>query len=155
DLARYDCVFLCDVAELFADDVRRLTDLVRRGGGLVVCLGPNVKRENYNQELFQDGNGLLPAALVGLEAATEGYEFRFAGDDAAFNQPPLKEFSRETYKNTLLAARFRSFYQVAEPSAGVKPRRVLAFAPVKVPGRAGRAAGKVPSGGAAVLEWHP
>jgi hypothetical protein len=156
DLSSYDCVFLCDVPEVFPDVAQRLTDVVRLGGGVVFFLGPQVNREKYNQELFKGGKGLLPVPLDRLENATEGYDFQLSGEEKAFNEAPLREFSRETYKNTLFAARFRTFFQVGEPASGTKPRRVLLFAPIKQSGRdrVGRV-DKAPAGGAAVLEWNP
>src|SRR5207249_6803536 len=40
-LTDYDCVYLCDVGTLSANEVRRLDTFVRRGGGLVVTAGDN------------------------------------------------------------------------------------------------------------------
>src|SRR5262249_52496867 len=65
DLAKYDCIFLCDVPRLCQRDVERLTTHLKRGGGLVIGLGPHVDAEAYNRLLYRDGDGILPAKLVG------------------------------------------------------------------------------------------
>ena len=62
DLARYDAVFLCDVAQFTASEARALTAYVRGGGGLVVFLGDRVAADRYNRQLGGK-DGLLPASL--------------------------------------------------------------------------------------------
>lgn len=62
DLARYDAVFLCDVAQLTASEAQALTGYVRVGGALVFFLGDRVKTEQYNHRLGGP-EGLLPGAL--------------------------------------------------------------------------------------------
>ncbi len=64
DLNRYDCVFLCDVALVTEQEATLLTRFVETGGGLVIGLGDRVQSANYNQTLFADGKGLLPAELL-------------------------------------------------------------------------------------------
>src|SRR5436189_109665 len=49
DLTRFDCVFLCDVARLSLAEVRRLEAHLRRGGGVIFCMGPHVDRDEYNR----------------------------------------------------------------------------------------------------------
>src|SRR5206468_8356422 len=79
DLAAQDCVFLCDVPRLSMPEAQRLEDHVKRGGGLVVCLGPNAAKnlDSYNDVLYRNGRGLLPARLVGRQEAPKGYYFHF------------------------------------------------------------------------------
>jgi hypothetical protein len=74
DLARYDCVFLCNVGQVTSSESRGLADYVRAGGGLVVFLGDRVLTGRYNRELFDDLH-LLPAALGGvIEDAQPGFD---------------------------------------------------------------------------------
>src|SRR6185369_11479536 len=70
DLAAYDCIFLCDVPRLSNPEVRRLEMHLRRGGGVVFCLGPRVDLEAYNRLLFRNGEGILPARLLGVQKTT-------------------------------------------------------------------------------------
>ncbi len=65
DLSRYDCVFLCDVAQFTASEARLLDAYLRSGGNLVFFLGEGVLAERYNRELAGAAEGLriLPARL--------------------------------------------------------------------------------------------
>ena len=47
--------------------VETLEAYVQGGGGLAIFVGPDVNTGFYNQALYKDGKGLLPAPL-GLEA---------------------------------------------------------------------------------------
>lgn len=63
DLSRYECVFLCDVALLTEREAEILKAYVNSGGGLVVCLGAQVRPDNYNLVLSDRGEALLPGRL--------------------------------------------------------------------------------------------
>lgn len=65
DLAQYDAVFLCDVAQFTAGEARALDRYVRGGGGLVIFLGGQVQADSYNRQLGDQpgGVGLLPAKV--------------------------------------------------------------------------------------------
>ncbi len=151
DLTPYDCVFLCDVPRLSLAEVRRLENHVRRGGSAVFCLGPNVDLASYNDLLYREGKGLLPARLTDYAKANSGYEFQLAMDTDADREDPLKPFRSESAREFLLAARFRQFVQTA-PAPRAGPRRVLSFAPVAIPGQP---KASPLSGGPAILDWHP
>jgi hypothetical protein len=157
DLTPFDCVFLCDVPSFGAAEVKRLEAHVRRGGAVVFSLGNNVKDlAAYNDALYRGGAGLLPAKLMRKQDATDGYQYQFAIDPEADREPPLKVFQEAGARERLLACRFRQFIQTeVAPKAGV--RKVLAFAPVALPGRdgAGLSRATPPPGGPAILEWNP
>ncbi len=155
DLTPYDCVFLCDVPRFSLAEVRRLESHVRRGGSVVFCLGDRVDLGSYNELLYRDGKGLLPARLVARQQATPGYSYQLAIDADADREDPLKPFRGTAARERLLASRFHSFVQT-EPAPRAGPRKVLGFTPVAVPGREGAAAKTAPPpGGAAILEWRP
>jgi hypothetical protein len=65
-LANFDCVFLCNVAQLTASESERLSHYAEAGGGVVVFLGDRVVPASYNA-LAQSGaspaSALLPAAI--------------------------------------------------------------------------------------------
>ncbi|RLS44393.1 MAG: VWA domain-containing protein [Planctomycetota bacterium] len=61
DLGRYDCVVLCDVAGLGEAEVSRLTAFANAGGGLVVGLGDQTEREEFQRTL---GAGLCPVEVL-------------------------------------------------------------------------------------------
>ncbi|HEY7427505.1 MAG TPA: VWA domain-containing protein [Gemmataceae bacterium] len=150
DLMPYDCVFLCDVPRFGLAEVRRLENHVRRGGSVVFCLGPNVDRASYNDMLYRDGKGLLPARLSDYAKANEGYSFQLRMERDADNEDPLKPFRSDSALEHLLAARFQQFIQT-EPVPRAGPRRILSFAPVAIPGKQASPL----SGGPAILEWRP
>ena len=62
ELAPYDVVVLCNVAQFSQPEVTALDDFLKQGGGVVVFGGDQVVAENYNRLLYDDGNGLLPAS---------------------------------------------------------------------------------------------
>ena len=63
DLAPYDAVVLCNVAQFTEAEVAALEAYLKQGGGVVVFGGDQVSAENYNRLLFADGKGLLPASV--------------------------------------------------------------------------------------------
>ena len=54
---------LCNVAQFNQPEVSALDDFLKQGGGVVVFGGDQVIAENYNRLLYDDGKGLLPAAI--------------------------------------------------------------------------------------------
>ena len=61
ELADYDVVVLCNVAQFSQREVTALDDFLKQGGGVVVFGGDQVVADNYNRLLYADGKGLLPA----------------------------------------------------------------------------------------------
>ncbi|MEN6449902.1 MAG: hypothetical protein ABFC96_05360, partial [Thermoguttaceae bacterium] len=51
NLANYDCVFLCNVAQLTASEAQTLDAYLRGGGNVIFFLGDQVLAERYNQVL--------------------------------------------------------------------------------------------------------
>ena len=69
DLSRYFCVVLMGMQRVPADLAATLTPYVRDGGCAVFFLGGAANVWEYNQAFWQEGKGLLPAALARTEAA--------------------------------------------------------------------------------------
>jgi hypothetical protein len=151
DLTPYDGVFLCDVPRFSLAEVRRLENHVRRGGAAIFCLGPQVDAGSYNDVLYRDGKGLLPARLTERVRANTGYNFQLGMESDADREDPLKPFRSEAAREYLIASRFQEFFQT-EPVTRAGPRRILSFVPVPIPG--GQKATPL-SGGPAILDWHP
>lgn len=59
----FAAICLLDVPRLDEAEVAALENYVRQGGGLGLFLGPSVQQPFYNERLFRDGQGLLPAPL--------------------------------------------------------------------------------------------
>lgn len=132
DLTAVDCVFLCDVPTVTPAQVARLEAVLKRGGGVVIGLGPNAaaNAELYNRVLYADGQGLLPGRLTGVRAAAgpDDPGFRLAADDAAYARPPLAGFQDDNSRGGLTAVPFRQ-YVTLDPAADGRARRVLSFVP--------------------------
>lgn len=59
----YSAIYLLDVPRLDGKAAETLDAYVRGGGGLAVFVGPNTNAGYYNQALYREGQGLLPAPL--------------------------------------------------------------------------------------------
>ena len=126
DLAPYDAIFLCDVPRLTEREVARLEAHLRRGGGVVISLGPDVDLENYNRLL----SAILPGRLVGMVRAPADEFFTLAADGPAFQRPPLAPFAADNDRAALLGVRFREYVRV-ESAPGLGARPILTFIPPK------------------------
>lgn len=147
DTAGADCVYLADLPTITPAMAGRLEAHLKRGGGVVVALGPNAAagRDTYNRLLYADGTGILPAPLGDVvTSAPDGPGFRLAADDAEYRRPgsPLAAFREDNPRAGLVSVPFRSYVKMADGGG----RRVLSF----VPGGAAKADAKPD---AAVLEW--
>jgi len=89
DLARYDCVFLCDVAQFTANESRVLAAYLAAGGNLVFFLGDQVLPERYNRELIgrKKDQRLLPAEL---DTVAEAAQYRL--DPLDYRHPIVEPF---------------------------------------------------------------
>jgi hypothetical protein len=128
DLTPYDCVFLCDVSRLGTAEVRRLEAHLRRGGGVVIALGPHVDLEAYNRLLYRNGEGILPAKLIGRERPPSDRYYTFYANEEVYKKPPLADFGADNGKAVLQAVPFYE-YVVAEMPPRSRARKVLSFMP--------------------------
>jgi hypothetical protein len=92
DLSRYDCVFLCNVGLLTDREAQLLTAYVGGGGGLVICLGDQVRPDNYNQALLKDGKGPLPAGLGERRGSARDPQDAFLFDPGDLSHPIVNQF---------------------------------------------------------------
>jgi Mg-chelatase subunit ChlD len=136
DLTEADCVFLCDVPVLTPETVAKLEAVLKRGGGVVIGLGPNAAaaREQYNRLLFADGNGILPGPLGEVVLAPpDDPGFRLAAEDLAFAPgQPLAAFRAADDRAALASVAFRGYLRMDAPPDG-RARRVLSFVPASPP----------------------
>jgi len=94
DLAQYDCIFLCSVAQFTSGEARVLDGYLANGGNLVFFLGEGVLADRYNRELgeSEDENEegkkrILPARLGQI---VEGAQYRL--DPLEYRHPIAREF---------------------------------------------------------------
>jgi hypothetical protein len=67
-LQQYAAIYLLDVPRLDGSAAQTLQSYVEAGGGLAIFVGPSVQNRYYNEVLYREGQGLLPAPL-GLDAS--------------------------------------------------------------------------------------
>ena len=115
NLAEYDCVFLCNVAQFTASEARVLDAYLQSGGNLVFFLGDQVLAEQYNRELGAAGQGraggpnILPARLGPL---VDRPQFRL--DPLGYRHPIVQPF-RGRGEASLLTTPVFKHYQLAVP----------------------------------------
>ncbi len=156
DLTPFDCVFFCGVPSFTPAEVRRIELHLRRGGGVVFALGDKIDLGAYNELLYKNGNGILPARLVKEQPRPSNAYFHFSIDDKEYRQPPLDAFVTYGDRLSLTSARFRQYVSTELAPRG-QPRKVLAFMPEANQGRGPGVAeaGRLPHGEAALVEWQP
>ena len=72
-VGNYDLVVLANVERIPPRRVEQLKAMVEAGSGVIVFTGDQVDPTAYNNELYADGNGILPAKIeLGESAEVEG-----------------------------------------------------------------------------------
>jgi hypothetical protein len=128
ELAPYDAIVLCNVAQFSQPEVTALEDYLKQGGGVVIFGGDQVVADNYNRLLYQDGQGLLPASIgasVGDAAKKQG-ALHF--DPRRYLHPLISEFQGEADPVTagLTRALTWQYHKLAIPK-GSKAEVAIAF----------------------------
>lgn len=98
----YRVVILANVAQIPDTAVRRLEQFVQAGYGLIIFDGPNVDVSLYNNLLYNDGKGLLPARLKEPGGNSDEDSDHYSLDFGADSHPLVKLF-KETPELTALA----------------------------------------------------
>ncbi|MBI3837205.1 MAG: BatA domain-containing protein, partial [Planctomycetia bacterium] len=123
DLSRYDCIFLCNVAQFTASEARVLEAFLKRGGGLVFFLGDQVLADRYNRELTgEQGVRILPAQLKELVSEAQ-YQYRF--DPLNYRHPLVSAFQGREQAGLLTTPVYKYFRLALIPQS--KGRVALAF----------------------------
>ncbi|HET6574689.1 MAG TPA: VWA domain-containing protein, partial [Fimbriiglobus sp.] len=131
DLSGVDCVFLCDMPRLSPAAVAKLDAHLKRGGGVVIGLGPTAagNLDFYNRVLFAGGTGLLPGKLLDVQAAgPDDPGFRLFADEDSHRKPPLAAFRDDNARGGLTSVPFKRYVRLDAPADG-RARRVLSFVP--------------------------
>jgi hypothetical protein len=159
DLTPFDCVFLCDVKQFTPAEVRRLETHLRRGGGAVFCLGPRVDFGAYNDLLYKNGAGILPARLLGRQDAPPNIFYYLGADSTSLGLPPLLAFSDTQDNGGLQRPRFWKYVRAELPPSAKGARKVLSFVPestvTRKPGEAAPDVKGLQGTDPAVVEWQP
>ncbi len=65
-------IVMADIQKLDGKGLPMLEEFVRKGGGLIVFMGPNCDEKWYREQFFKDGKGLLPGIPKGFGHVDEG-----------------------------------------------------------------------------------
>lgn len=109
-LDEQDVVILADVPRLTNLQSTALKTFVSQGGGLLIALGDGAEAGSYNQELYEDGKGLLPAKLDRIQtppADQQGVNVV----DASLELPWLMPFRRAN-DGQFYTVRFEKWWHV-------------------------------------------
>jgi hypothetical protein len=134
DLAAYDCIFFCNVRQFTPREARSIENYLAGGGGVVWCLGDQVAAEKYNEVLYRQGEGVLPARLGDRRGDPEKRETVFSFDPGEFTHPIIGAFE-------------------GNPDAGLETTQSYAYIQAALPPRgAARVALRFDSGDPAIVE---
>jgi len=112
-LEKFAAICLLDVARLDETEVVALESYVQHGGGLGIFLGPQVQRPFYNERLYRDGVGLLPAPLdVPSQMLSDPDQAK--PDVEVSSHPLFRIFSGQ--RNSFLSVVDVNFYYAIDPS---------------------------------------
>jgi hypothetical protein len=106
---------LCDVARLLAKQQQAVAQFLKNGGGVLVTLGRRVDGRFYNEQLFRDGEGWLPARLEAIAGDENRLERAVSPLPSSFFHPALELF-HEAAAGNLGDARFPRWWKVTIPS---------------------------------------
>jgi hypothetical protein len=108
-------VVLADVPRLTELQLVGLSRFVNDGGGVLIFLGPRTDPAFYNEQLYRDGQGLLPARLDRIESVNA--EQAVALDVKRFLHPALELFRQEP-NCTLGQAGYTRWWKTTVPTHG-------------------------------------
>jgi von Willebrand factor type A domain/Aerotolerance regulator N-terminal len=128
ELARYDVLALCNVAQFSPPEVAALEDFLKQGGGVIVFGGDQVVADNYNRLLHDDGKGLLPAAIGPSVGDAAKKEAAFFFNPKGYRHPLIAEYQDEADSVTAgLTQAFSWQYHKLLLPKGTKSDVALAF----------------------------
>ena len=128
ELAPFDAVVVCNIAQFTAAEVAALEDYLKQGGGVVLFGGDQVVPDNYNRLLYADGKGLLPAAIGPSVGDASKKEAGFGFTPLGYRHPILDEFAGEPTRvtSTLTGVKNWQFHKLKLPP-GSPAKVALAF----------------------------
>lgn len=135
ELQQYQVVILANVEQLSEARARTIEGYVYGGGGLLIAPGNMTRVENYNEQLWREGSGILPAELEDATSADGTEATAIVGYDSS---SPVFQFLHER-PDLMLYPTIGRYFPVTPRSAEA---RALAWytsgAPFLVESAAGR-----------------
>ena len=124
DLAPFDAVFLCNIAQFTPSETRVLQNYLNRGGSLIFFLGDRVLADRYNQQLggpAGSADRLLPARLGDLVSTPQTRL-----DPLQYQHPIVRVFRDRERSGLLTTPVAKHFHLEVVPNG--KARTVVALA---------------------------
>jgi hypothetical protein len=116
-LGRPRVLILCNVARLEGPQQEAIGRFLADGGGVLVTLGGRAEADAYNNDLYRNGQGWLPARLDGLEGDETQWRTAVQPAPTASAHPALELF-RESSAGGLADARFPRWWKLTTPGRG-------------------------------------
>jgi hypothetical protein len=138
DLGHYQVVILANIERFNPAQARSIEQYVYGGGGVLVAPGSLARVDSYNEQLWRDGAGILPAELEDATAADGAEATAIVGYDPS---SPVFRFLHDQPDLTLTSTIGRYFPTDARPSDAHTLAWYTSGAPFLIESRAGR--GKV------------
>ncbi len=92
DLSLFDCVFYCDVKRFTEREATAITTFLKQGGGVIFCAGDQVQAKEYNDVLYKQGAGVLPAKIGERQGDPVRRESIVRFDPGEFGHPLIGAF---------------------------------------------------------------
>jgi hypothetical protein len=105
-----DLVVLANVKTLTQEVIEELENYVKKGGGLFIVLGANISKADYNEFLYKNGQGLLPAKLLGIGGDIKKERATYLSE-IKYDHKIFRFFSQEEFRAYLLDTPFWQFYR--------------------------------------------
>jgi hypothetical protein len=107
-------LILHNLSRLSGQQSEGVSAFLAEGGGVLVALGDRVEAELYNDMLYRNGDGWLPAQLDGIEGDERQLASAVHPDPASFIHPALELFRKITVGG-LNEARFGRWWKLSTP----------------------------------------
>jgi hypothetical protein len=114
-LADYEVLVLANVRSLRKEEIAAIRAYVASGGGLLIALGDAVDGPAWNDALYAEGRGLLPAQLGRITPADPTLVNAVTVRESSLDAPWLQRFKQEN-GGGLATARFDKWWTVALPA---------------------------------------
>ncbi|MFH0888634.1 MAG: BatA domain-containing protein [Planctomycetota bacterium] len=116
---KYTLIIMANVEMISPDRLKNMENFVKNGGGLLIFLGDQVDRTNYNRMLYKEGTGLLPYSLGEIKGdKTHNETIRFG--EIEFAHPAFSFFS--SLKERFNALSIYQYYELLpSPNADKNP----------------------------------
>ena len=118
-------VILADVPRLNGSQTEALKSFVSKGGGLLMALGDGVDAAAYNEVLYEDGQGVLPAKLLQIQTPPKKDEPGVNVQDASLELSWLMPFRRAS-EGQFYTVRFDKWWLVLPAPANASNKKTEA-----------------------------